>query len=66
MLPHKLSSPPVRLLLTGGTLKDVRRNQHTVSAIDDVVTTNPSISRIMGRKPSFTSRATSLVSDTPS
>ncbi len=41
MLPHKLSSPPVRLLLTGGVLKDARRNQHTVSAIDDVVIHEP-------------------------
>src|SRR5688572_2427260 len=41
MLPHKLSSPPVRLLLTGGVLKDAGRNHHTVSAIDDVVIHEP-------------------------
>src|SRR5215213_7723805 len=41
MLPHKLPSPPVRLLLTGGVLKDARRNHHTVSGIDEIVIHKP-------------------------
>src|SRR5919107_873921 len=41
MLPHELSSPPVRLLLTGRVLKDAGRNHHTVSGIGKVVIHEP-------------------------
>src|ERR687894_3258849 len=41
MLPHKISSPPVGLLLTGGVLKDARRNHHPVSGIDEIVIRKP-------------------------
>src|ERR671911_2498390 len=41
---------PVRLL-TGGALKDAGRNQHTVSAIDDLVIHEPRDWGMMGKSP---------------
>ena len=41
MLPHELSSPPVRLLLTRRVLKDAGRNDDTVSGIAELVIYEP-------------------------
>ena len=37
MLRHELSSPPVRLLLSGRVLKDAGRNYYAVPGVDQVL-----------------------------
>src|SRR5829696_1657752 len=66
MLPHELSCPKGRLLLSILMLEDAGRNCYAVAGVHQVVSQNPGISLMMGTKPSLATCTTFCESVTPS